>query len=99
MAQLLAGALAMGFGTAAVYFLRFWRETHDRLFALFALAFAVMAANRVQLALATLRGSHREELYWIRVVAFALIIVAILDKNRTRKPSSHSATMPRRENL
>jgi dihydrodipicolinate synthase/N-acetylneuraminate lyase len=92
MAQVLAGALAMGFATVAIFFVRFWRETHDRLFALFALAFAVMAVNRVQLSLAMLRGFHREELYWVRVVAFGLILLAILDKNRIRKPTPSSPT-------
>ncbi len=50
MKQLLAGALAMGFGVAGLFFLRFWRKTRDRLFALFALSFFVMALNRVVLA-------------------------------------------------
>ena len=50
MKLFLAGALAMGFGIAGLFFLRFWRKTRDRLFALFALSFFVMALNRVVLA-------------------------------------------------
>ena len=88
MNQVLAGAVAMGFGVAGIFFLRFWRQTRDRLFALFALAFLVMAGNRVELTLSALRGARGDHLYWIRLVAFALILVAILDKNRSRKPSA-----------
>ena len=87
MNQLLAGALAMGFAVAGLFFLRFWRKTRDRLFALFALAFFVMAANRIELARSVTRDTWGDRLYWVRFVAFTLILVAILDKNRPRKPS------------
>jgi hypothetical protein len=86
MDQLTAGAIAMGFGVAGLFFLRFWRETGDRLFALFALAFLTLAANRVGLSLSG-RGD-REEHYWVRFLAFALILAAVWDKNRSRKPSA-----------
>ena len=93
MKLLLAGALAMGFGIAGLFFLRFWRKTRDRLFALFALSFLVMALNRVMLALlgaAGAQGADRDpwadRLYWVRLIAFTLILVAILDKNRARAP-------------
>ena len=84
MDLILSGALAMGMCVAGLFFLRFWRETGDRLFALFALAFALMAANRVQLGLAP-RGEAHEAHYWVRFLAFALILVAILDKNGPRR--------------
>jgi hypothetical protein len=94
MYQIMAGALAMGFALAGIFFLRFWRKTRDRLFALFALSFFVMAANRVLLSLAALRGAQGDHLYWIRLIAFALILAAILDKNRSRK--SEKTVGPRR---
>lgn len=81
MELILSGALAMGLAVAGLFFLRFWRDTGDRLFALFATAFFLMAANRVELGL--LEGlAGREHHYWVRFAAFALILVAILDKNR-----------------
>jgi hypothetical protein len=92
MNQLLAGALVMGFGMAGVFFLRFWRKTRDRLFALFAMAFFIMAGNRMELALTALRGARGDHLYWVRLVAFALILIAILDKNRSQKPSGANGT-------
>ncbi|MCE9566711.1 MAG: DUF5985 family protein [Planctomycetes bacterium] len=84
MEQVMSGAIAMGFGIAGVFFLRFWRDTRDRLFALFALSFFVMTANRVVVVLSEepLVGTMQ---YWVRLVAYALILVAILDKNRTRQ--------------
>jgi hypothetical protein len=44
------GALAMAFAVAGLFFLRFWRDTKDRLFAFFALAFFALAANRLGFA-------------------------------------------------
>ena len=84
MNQIIMGALAMAFGVAGLFFLRFWKETHDRLFAFFALSFFVMAANRVLLASAVHDG-HTGYFYWVRLLAFGLILIAILDKNRSRK--------------
>lgn len=83
---ILAGALAMGFGIAGLFFLRFWRKTHDRLFALFALAIFIEAGNRIALSLSYMHGSRLDQLYWVRLITFLLILAAILDKNRPRKP-------------
>ncbi len=84
MEQVMSGAIAMGFGIAGVFFLRFWKDTGDRLFALFALSFFVMTVSRVVVAL-----WDKPEIgtmpYWVRFVAFGLILVAILDKNRPRR--------------
>lgn len=78
--DLMVGALAMAFAIAGLFFLRFWRETHDRLFGLFALSFFILAINRIGLALVADR--HTSHLYWVRFAAFALILIAIVDKNR-----------------
>ena len=87
MEQVMSGAIAMGCGIAGVFFLRFWRDTRDRLFALFALSFFVMTVSRVVVALSDepVVGTMP---YWARFLAFGLILVAILDKNRPRRTSS-----------
>jgi len=77
-APLLAGALAMGFAVAALFFLRFWRESRDRLFLLFSAAFFLLGLDRV-IASATAVG---DAVYLIRLLAFVLIVAAVLDKNR-----------------
>jgi hypothetical protein len=86
MSQLMIGAIAMGFLVAGLFFLRFWRETRDRLFALFAVSFFVLAVNRVGIGIAVGSGHTGDYLYWVRFLAFALILAAILDKNRSREP-------------
>ena len=79
---------AMGFGLAGLFFVRFWRKTGNRLFALFSLALFVMSANRIELARSAVLGTGGDHSYWIRFVAFALILTAILDKNWYRKPAA-----------
>jgi hypothetical protein len=81
---MLTGAVAMGFCVAGLFFLRFWRETKDRLFGFFALAFFLLAGNRA--AFAFHEQDKGDYLYWVRFLAFAIILLAILDKNRSRKP-------------
>ena len=79
---LVFGMLAAGYLVAALFFLRFWRRTGDRLFAFFAAAFALLAVQRVALTLATPADEEAVPYYLLRLVAFALILVAIIDKNR-----------------
>ena len=90
MHQIIAGAVAMGLGVAGLFFLRFWRRTHDRLFAFFAIAFFILAGNRVVLTLTTL-PEDKADLYWIRFFSFVMILAAIIDKNwdRSRRPSGN----------
>lgn len=74
-----SGALA---AVAALFFLRFWRMSSDRFFLLFALAFAVLAGNRI--AITVIPREQDTWIYTLRLIAFAVIIVAIVDKNRPR---------------
>ena len=76
------GALVMGCTVAGLFFLRFWRKTRDRLFAIFAAAFWLLGLN--WLLLATIgRDEINTWLYAIRLLAFVLILLAIIDKNRS----------------
>ena len=77
MNSVLLGAIAMASSVAALFFLRFWRQTRDTLFLLFALAFAVDAITRVTLAVATIPDEHEPFFYMARLVTFALILIAI----------------------
>ena len=76
------GLLAAGYLVAAVFFLRFWRESGDRLFAMFAAAFVLLTVQRVLLALQVSLMEDEVWSYVIRLVAFLLILFAIIDKNR-----------------
>ena len=57
MASTILGAVAMASFVAALFFIRFWRDTGDRLFLLFAIAFGADAITRSILALATFQRS------------------------------------------
>ena len=79
------GTIAMASGIVAMFFLRFWRDTGDRLFGMFAASFLLLGITRLGLVLTK---EHLEEgqtyWYWVRLAAFVLILVAIIDKNRKR---------------
>ncbi len=81
----MAGMIAMADFVIAAYFTKFWRRTRDRLFALFALAFAILGAQRLVLGALLVWGEHNPALYSLRLLAFVLIIAAIVDKNRARR--------------
>lgn len=78
----IAGASAALAGVASVFFLRFWRATGDRFFLLFAGAFALFGINRI--GLISTDREHNVWIYVLRLAAFGLIILAIVDKNRPR---------------
>jgi hypothetical protein len=79
---LVSGAILMGYGFCALFFLRFWRQTHDRLFVVFALAFGLLGLQRLALVLTEPLEEWRTGLYIARLLAFLLILGAIVDKNR-----------------
>jgi membrane-associated PAP2 superfamily phosphatase len=78
----LAGAVAFGFVVCGLFFLRFWRRTRDELFLAFALAFGLLGLGQAILALSNIPTEERGSIYLIRLAAFALILIAILRKNR-----------------
>lgn len=85
MKLLVSGMLLAGYAIVALFFLKFWRRTGDRLFGLFAAAFALLALQRFGLSLSTeLTDEGGEWMYVLRLLAFVLILYAIWDKNRVR---------------
>ena len=81
MNRLMQGAVVMGCVVIAMFFLRFWRKSRDRLFLFFSAAFALLAGNWTALAL-TNADEPQTMLYLIRLMAFVLILIGIWDKNR-----------------
>lgn len=77
----LMGVSTAGFVVAALFFMRFWTRTRDQLFGAFAAAFALLAIERTLLFLGS-GDEPRSIIYILRLVAFALIGVSILRKNR-----------------
>ena len=80
----LSGAIFMACIAVALHFLRLWRRTRDRLFVFFLAAFLGLAFERVVLALVPAQNEFAPFVYLVRLVAFAIIIVGVIDKNRGR---------------
>lgn len=79
----LLGIVVMACAIAGLFFLRFWRRTRDRLFVMFAAAFWMLGLNWLLLAFTDPAAETRRILlYTIRLLAFVLILIAIIDKNR-----------------
>lgn len=77
----LPGAITMGFAVCALFFLRFWRSTRDRLFLGFSLAFFLLGIGQALLGLSVVPEEERSFLYLFRLAAFSTIIVSIWLKN------------------
>ena len=80
--QFLAGAASISLIVIAMFFLRFWRRTHDRLFLFFAGAFVIMMIERLIRASMEVENEWEPYVYMVRLAAFILIIVGVVDKNR-----------------
>jgi hypothetical protein len=78
----LSGACVLGYFVVGLVFLRSWRTTRDRLFAMFAASFWLLALQRVLLVLTDQLSENRPYLYLLRLAAYLLIVWAIVDKNR-----------------
>jgi uncharacterized membrane protein HdeD (DUF308 family) len=85
MNEMLGGGIATASLIAGLFFLRFWKSSGDRFFLYFALSFLIEGVNRFVLY-ATVGPNEEDGLYYmIRVVAYGLIIFAIVQKNRERR--------------
>lgn len=84
MDSFLQGMAAMGCLVPALFFLRFWRLTRDRLFLIFSIAFGLMFATRLLMAALGAGHLHDGYVYMLRFAAYLLIVAAIIDKNRPR---------------
>jgi hypothetical protein len=82
VSDFLLGVTTMGCLVAALFFWRYWRASGDRFFALFSLAFLTFAANRFVLLFLDEADEARTAVYFVRLLAFLLIVAAIVDKNR-----------------
>ena len=78
----LNGAAMMAYLAIALFFLRFWTQSRDRLFGFFALAFTLLGINSGGLILFAADDERRYYLYLLRLFSFLLILYAIWDKNR-----------------
>ena len=82
MRQFCWGMLTMAGVVASLFFLRYWKVTRERLFGFFAVAFALLALNWLALTAIDPALETRHLIYLIRLAAFIVMIVGIVDKNR-----------------
>jgi hypothetical protein len=78
----LDGATAMASFIAALLLLKSWNRTQERLFVFFSAAFTVMAIERCILGVVNMPEENTPLIYLLRLLAFALIVIGIVDKNR-----------------
>lgn len=79
----LAGAAAAAHIVVSLFFMRFHRKTRERIFAILATAFALLAAERAVIIGVEIADERQGFVYLIRLVAFSLILVGVADKSRT----------------
>ncbi len=84
MGLMLLGANAALSLIVGLFFLRSWRDTRDRFFLFFALAFAVEGVNRMALGLTGPAQEDEPYFYLVRLFSFLFILAAIVDKNRKK---------------
>lgn len=80
-----SGAFMLASAAIALFFYRYWQRSRDRLFVVFALAFALLALERTVLAFFPAYLDGRHFIFVARLLAFVLIIYGIVDKNRPRR--------------
>jgi hypothetical protein len=78
----LQGISATGAWASGLIFFRFWRQSRDSLFAFFGSAFWLLATSWSLLALFSPTEEARPYVYGVRLVAFGLLIVGMVLKNR-----------------
>ena len=82
MIAFLRGAIAMSCLVAGLFFLRFWRDSRERLMLVLASSFFILGTSWVMLATSRLDEEANAHIFALRALAFGLIAVGILDKNR-----------------
>ena len=83
MNEFLLGGIAVASLVAGLFFFRFWLHTRDRFFVYFALSFWIEAANRTAMAFLSSPSEDSPAHYLVRLVAYGLILFAIIQKNRS----------------
>ena len=87
MYELISGALMMACIVTGLFFWKFWKKSKDRLFFMFSAAFFLLALERLVLGYLGAENEPSPAIYLIRLVAFVLILIAIINKNRESSES------------
>jgi hypothetical protein len=91
MGMLVSGALVMACAAVGLHFLRFWSSTRDGFFLYFAVSFWLQGAQWLHSGWVGPDSEYGPIPYVVRLVAYGLIVVAIVRKNyagRGRTPAA-----------
>lgn len=78
----LGGAIFLASLVVCFFFLNFWRKARDTLFLMFGLAFGLIAIERAVLVFISAGSEVKPYIYLTRLIAFSLIGLAVIFKNR-----------------
>lgn len=78
----LLGVIVVTSLAAGAFFIKFWKRTRDTLFLAFGAAFIIEGLNRIGFLLVERPNEGSPVIYIVRLLAFVLIIAAIVRKNR-----------------
>ncbi len=81
MYEIISGAIMMSCFVVALFFIKFWRKTSDRLFIYFSAAFILLAFERLVLGYIGTQNEPSPRIYLIRLSSFILILLGIFLKN------------------
>ena len=79
---LISGMIAAGCLVSALFFVRYYRRTRDALFVYFAVAFVLLAAEKLAVLVVPDWFPEPPWLFLVRLAAFIAIGAGIWDKNR-----------------
>lgn len=68
----------------ALYFFKFWKRSKDSLFLAFGIAFFIEGVNRTAYLFLERPNDSMPVIYMVRLIAFLLILGAIIKKNAGR---------------
>lgn len=77
----LIGVIAATSLTAAMFFFKFWKQTHDSFFLAFGTSFLIEGLNRIAVLMLPRPNEGNALIYLVRLLAFLLILAAIVRKN------------------
>lgn len=89
MTLFLSGLVTAGYLVAGLFFLKFWARTRDPLFAIFAIAFWMLALDEVLLAALALPPAQMGWTFLVRLAAFSLLTIAIAYKNAAARRNAN----------
>ncbi len=100
LAEFLSGAAMVAFSACGLFFLKIWQASRDRFFLYFCSAFLILAGERIVLLLTRQFSKTAEDgiveasswVYLMRLFAFCLILVAVIEKNRNGRAATKSSS-------